>query len=513
MRHFVPGSSFAKTRTGVAGACVAVLTLAALASGCDRPPAPSAPDGPATSNPDAAQFAETLRKQVTADAMLGHLQKLQAIADQHNGNRAVGSPGYAASADYVAEALRQKGFDVQTPEFKVKLFDAKEGSVRSGAQKFTALPLRFSLGTSDEGLTANLVPAKQSEAPGCAKEDFDGLPVAGSIVLVDRGVCPFSQKMAHAVAAGAVGMIIANSEDEKEMGGTLGRDTDVKIPVVSISKADGKVLREHPGQVTVQLTASTRNFTTRNVIAQTKTGATDNVVALGAHLDSVEAGPGINDNGSGVAAVLETALQLGSSPPIHNAVRFAFWAAEEPGLLGSANYIQSLSIEQLKDIALYLNFDMLASPNPGYFTYDGNQSAPRDRSTPTPRVPEGSAGIERALAAYLNSAGKVPRDTSFDGRSDYDAFTMAGIPSGGLFAGAEDKMSAEEAELWGGQADHPFDENYHKATDTVAHIDRTALGIQGAGVGYIVGLYAQDLTGRNGVPIRTDRTRHVVTPE
>jgi Zn-dependent M28 family amino/carboxypeptidase len=126
-------------------------------------------------------------------------------------------------------------------------------------------------------------------------------------------------------------------------------------------------------------------------------------------------------------------------------------------------------------------------------------------------VPEGSAGIERALAAYLNSAGKTPQDTSFDGRSDYDGFTAAGIASGGLFSGAEVKMTPEEAKLWGGAADQPFDPNYHKDTDTLDHIDRTALGINGGGVAYAIGLYAQDLTGRNGIPVREDRTRHTLS--
>ena len=160
---------------------------------------------------------------------------------------------------------------------------------------------------------------------------------------------------------------------------------------------------------------------------------------VGAHLDSVPEGPGINDNGSGVAAVLETALQLGSSPEVNNAVRFGFWGAEELGLLGSNNYVQSLNVEALKDIALYLNFDMLASPNPGYFTYDGDQSAPPDPDHGVPRIPEGSAGIERTLVAYLKGAGKPAEDIHFDGRSDYDGFTRAGVPAGGIFSGAEEQ--------------------------------------------------------------------------
>jgi Zn-dependent M28 family amino/carboxypeptidase len=176
--------------------------------------------------------------------------------------------------------------------------------------------------------------------------------------------------------------------------------------------------------------------------------------------------------------------------------------------LGSDEYVSSLDVEALKDIGLYLNFDMLGSPNPGYLTYDGDQSAPP--SDRIPRVPEGSAGIERTLVDYLKAAGKQAEDTDFDGRSDYDAFTRAGIPSGGLFSGAEEVKSAAQAQLWGGEADKPFDPNYHKNTDTLDHIDRTAFDIHGRGVAYTIGLYAQDESGRNGVPVRTDRTRHTV---
>ncbi len=305
-------------------------------------------------------------------------------------------------------------------------------------------------------------------------------------------------------------LIVANNEDGDEMGGTLGEKTDVKIPVISVSKATGERLRAGPGPTTIKLNAGVRNERTRNVIAQTKTGSTANVVMVGAHLDSVPGGPGIDDNGSGVAAVLETALQLGNSPQVTNAVRFGFWGAEELGLLGSNNYVQSLNIDALKDIALYLNFDMLGSPNPGYFTYDGDQSTRPNDNEGAPRVPEGSAGIERTLMAYLNGAGKPPEDTSFDGRSDYDGFTQSGVPAGGTFSGAEEKKSVEQAKRWGGQADEPFDPNYHKATDTLDHIDRTALQINGGGVAYAVGFYAQDQGGRNGVPIRDDRTRHVL---
>lgn len=463
--------------------------------------------------PGAADYARSLREKVTTDAMFAHLQHLQEVADANGGNRAIGTPGYDASLDYVVKTLRDGGFDVQTPEFDFRKFDPGPVSLAVNGATLDAAVLEYSVGTGPEGVSGPLVVTPgppRDETPGCSAADYDGLPVSGAVVLVDRGYCQFSIKEAAAAQRGAVAMIVADNVDEEKMSATLGARTDVKIPVISVSKADGAKLRAQPGPAVIKVDAKVTTIKARNVIAQTKTGSKENVVLAGAHLDSVPEGPGINDNGSGVAAVLETALQMGSSPPIQNAVRFAFWGAEEAGLVGSMKYLESLDVDALKDIALYMNFDMIGSPNPGYFTYDGDQSTALGSDQSPPRVPEGSAGIERTLVAYLTNAGKTAEDTSFDGRSDYDGFTKTGIPSGGLFSGAEEKKSAEQARLWGGDSDQPFDPNYHKPSDTLQHVDGTALGINGAGVAYAVGLYAQDIGGRNGVPVRDDRTRHAL---
>ena len=155
---------------------------------------------------------------------------------------------------------------------------------------------------------------------------------------------------------------------------------------------------------------------------------------------------------------------------------------------------------------------MIGSPNPGYFTYDGDQSTAPDRNQSVPRVPEGSPGIERTLVAYLKSAGKTAEDTSFDGRSDYDGFTMAGIPAGGLFSGAEENKTERRSRSCG--AAPPTRRSTRtttRAPTPLDQIDRDCLGIQGGGVAFAVGFYAQDISGRNGVPVREDRTRHVVT--
>lgn len=482
------------------------VALTVFTSGCLHRTADSQQ---ASANPAAGKFATALHHKVTTDAMMAHLSKLQDIANANNGTRAVGTAGYEASVDYVVNTLRNSGFDVQTPEFSARVFHADKPEVTVGGKPVEARALDYSAGTPPDGVSGPLVAAPTGDSQGCKASDFDALGAQGAVVLVDRGTCPFAQKENAAAQLGAVAMIVADNVDEQQMGGTLGANTEVKVAVVGVTKSVGVQLRVQPGRTTIKLNATSDSFKARNIIAQTKTGSPTDVVMAGAHLDSVPEGPGINDNGSGVAAVLETAVQLGNSPQVQNAVRFGFWGAEELGLIGSRNYVESLNLDALKDIALYLNFDMLASPNPGYFTYDGDQSLPPD-ARGQPVVPEGSAGIERALVAYLKSAGKTAQDTSFDGRSDYDGFTLAGIPAGGLFSGAESKKSDEQAKLWGGTANEAFDPNYHQKTDTLDHIDRTSLGINGGGVAYAVALYAQDLTGRNGVPMMADRTRHVL---
>jgi len=454
-------------------------------------------------------LAGRLAQRVTFDAMYGHLAALQRIADGNGGNRAFGTSGYDASVDYVGQALHSKGFEVSESTFEVAVAYADTPALTVGGAAVAAESLHYTRGTTPSGISAPLVPIPDT---GCLVSDYDGLKIVGSVVLVNRTGCSFEGKQAVAAKLGAAALVIADDAADAPLVGSLGSRTAVQIPVVGIGKADGERLREHPGSCTLTVHAGLRNIRTRNVIAQTSTGSSHDVVMVGAHLDSVRKGPGINDNGSGVAAVLESALQLGSAPQIRNAVRFAFWSGEEIGSAGSKQYVGSLDTEGLKDIALYLNVDMIGSPNPGYFTYDGDQSGAEPEDGAVSRVPEGAAGIERTLVGYLNSTPKKPEDAQFDGRSDYQTFTGVGIPAGGLDSGSDDTMTEEQARRWGGIAGQPFDPNYHTKSDTLNHIDHIALEILGRGVAFAVGSYAQDLGGRNGVPARGDRTRHVVRP-
>ena len=481
---------------------VAVAALVG-AGGCGRDQGEQAPAN------KAADYAADLQSKVTVDATMAHLEKLQQIADANGGTRVAGSKGYDSSVDYVAKLLRDKGFDVETPEFTMGVFNVADEQLNINGTPVEAHVIDFSGASPAQGATGRLVAAPVDDDPGCTASDYDGLDVAGAVVLVDRGTCYLFEKAVAATERGAVAVVIANDVEEKVFSGTMDEEDEIKIPVMSVSKADGARLRSETGTATVIADAKVEQVKTRNVIAQTKTGATDNVVMVGAHLDSVRQGPGINDNGTGVATVLETALQMGPSPEVANAVRFGFWGGEEQGLLGSYDYVKSLDAEALKDIALYLNFDMMASPNTCYFTSDADQSLPPDFELDTDLlIPEGSPGVERTIVDTLESAGKTPQDLPFDGRSDYDSFTRAGIPAGNFDTGADDIKTPEQVKLWGGTADQQCDPNYHSADDTIENVDRDVLALNGGVIGYVVGLYAQDESGRDGVPARDVRTRH-----
>ena len=180
-----------------AAAWLVVIAATVAPTGCGRAPVTAEPVKAAK---PAADFAETLSKRVTTDAMVAHLTKLQDIADANNGTRAVGTPGYDASVDYVVGVLRAKGFDVQTPEFQTKVFKSEKPVLTVGGTTVEARALQYSIATPVEGVSGPLVAAPVSEAPGCVPADYDGLPVKGAVVLVDRGSCPFSEKQAIAAA-------------------------------------------------------------------------------------------------------------------------------------------------------------------------------------------------------------------------------------------------------------------------------------------------------------------------
>jgi aminopeptidase S len=204
-----------------------------------------------------------------------------------------------------------------------------------------------------------------------------------------------------------------------------------------------------------------RSFS-RNVIADYSRGGARPVVMIGGHLDSVPAGPGANDNGSGTAAVLEIARQVARLEPNVN-VRFAFWGAEEVGLVGSRAYVARLSRHERARITLYLNLDMIGSRNFVRFVYraEGRTRARRLRAL-----------AARNLLVYaLRSRGLATAAIELGGRSDHAPFQAAGITTAGLFSGAEGMKTRRQARRFGGRSGAPYDPCYHRRCDGLGNVN------------------------------------------
>jgi Zn-dependent M28 family amino/carboxypeptidase len=446
---------------------------------------------------EAEKTSKELRKEITSKRMLKHAEAFQMIADENGGNRASGFQGYGASVQYVLTKLRDAGYRPTTQVFDFVTFEETAVPVfrevapnpKGYVHETEFLTMNYSA-SGDTGvapvtavdLTLSDVPANRVSTSGCEAADFAGF-TAGNIALMQRGSCAFALKVTNAQAAGAVGAIIFNSGtpgNEGVIAGTLGETAqdgqptppDVEIPAIGISYAEGDRLSKEAGltaQIVVEAESDQRKST--NILADTRSGDPDNVTIVGSHLDSVTEGPGINDNGSGSAFNLELALQMAKNRiRTENRVRFAFWGAEESGLVGATRYVAAISDEEFAKIAANLNFDMLASPNHGKFVYDGNFSHTPPPAT-APNVNPGAAYIESVFNKYFASVGISPDPTAFDGRSDYKPFQDNGIAAGGLFSGAEVAKSAAQAAKWGGTAGLAFDPNYHQAGDDIDNLD------------------------------------------
>jgi Zn-dependent M28 family amino/carboxypeptidase len=435
---------------------------------------------------------EKLLECVTVEGVREHQAAFQAIADANNGIRTSGTPGYDQSVDYVVEKMEAAGYLVTVQPFQFQTFISLSPSILEQVSPPPAGPIANNImsysGSGDVTAPVSTLPV----ITGCSTSDFAGFP-AGNIALISRGACTFALKAENAYNAGAVGVVIYNNISGN-LNGTLGNAFTLDIPVTSVTQATGQQLAATPGLILRLKTETFRGIaTTYNVLAETKDGNPNNVVMAGAHLDSVNEGPGIQDNGSGSAAILEVAEQMQKVKP-RNKIRFAWWGAEESGLVGSIYYVNNLSQEERDKITLYLNFDMIGSPNHVFFIYDGDDS---DAVGAGPG-PAGSAQIEKLFERYFDNVGEPYKGTDFSGRSDYGPFIAIGIPSGGLFTGAEGIKTADEAALWGGTAGVAYDPCYHLACDTFDNINLGALAINSDAVAYATLVYGMNTSEING---------------
>jgi Zn-dependent M28 family amino/carboxypeptidase len=499
-------------------AAIAVLALALL-------PGQTASAAPARACDNRANNTyQKLLDCVTLEGVQEHLEALQKIADNstdpvYPGTRAAGTDGYADSVDYVAGLLEDAGYEVTLDPVEITFnfpatlrqltpapaADYETGVFTgsgSGTVEGNVIPIDINLDKGEDAVSTS----------GCEAADFAPFDWSGDadIALVQRGTCFFGDKAYNAEQAGAEAVIIFNQGNTPDREALIVADATSRtnpadpdgpalvvehtIPVVGASFADGIALSA-PGSTAFVKVLPAETRTDYNVIAELPGKNEDNVVMAGAHLDSVIEGPGINDNGSGSAALLETALMMANTNP-ENTLRFGWWAGEEQGLLGSADYVAGLSQAERDRIAMYMNYDMVGSPNYIFMVYDADEST---FEAPVP-VPAGSEAIEDVYESYYTAVGEPYDDTEFSGRSDYEAFILAGIPSSGLFTGAEEIKTEEQEAIWGGTAGEQFDPCYHEECDTIENIDNHALEVNSDLIAFAMLTFSYSTESVNGVP-------------
>ena len=437
--------------------------------------------------------SEQLQQLITDEAITLHAEKLyniskKSIKQYGHPTRVIGSKGHWSTIGYILTELKKlRGFYHVTTQ----KFPALFGKIND-----------YSLlidGISAKSVKAfDLTPPTRAEKPvhgklvavanyGCSALDFPAGSV-NNIVIIKRGECAFGAKSINAGNAGALGAIIY---DASPLAGTLGDHTGQEVATVSITEKEAQPyldkLEADPEaeiEVTLYVDAKVETVHTLNVVAETVDGDHDNVVALGAHSDSVGAGPGINDDGSGTISLLEVAKQL-TKFKVNNAVRFAWWAAEEEGLLGSNYYAASLSPEENQRLRVFMDYDMMASPNYELQVYNANNED----------HPAGSGDLKQLYIDYYVGHGLNYSLTPFDGRSDYVGFLETGIPSGGIATGADEYKTPEEQAKYGGEVKKWLDPCYHQACDDLSNPDHAVWLLNTKLIAHSVATYAKSFEG------------------
>ena len=495
---------------------LAVLAITVAVTACSPTP-PSAPPGSGGPPPTAGAsapagsgvpvveptLAAALRDALDPNAILDDLRRLEDIADANEGNRAAGSASEDAAAEYVADELRAAGFSVELQDVTLPWFNQDGPSILAvdglatpleDLRDFKAMLLSPSGDVRGPIHSLGFDPAAppgDRSGLGCDAADFADVP-AGAIVLARPGPCLRRDAVVNAQAAGAVAVVTVYPEFGRDtvLRPTLINPAGLEIPALAASNDTGLALLEAAqrgasGHIVVETTVENR--TSVNVIAETAGGADDHVLMIGGHIDSSVDGPGINDNGSGTMTILEIGRQLAAATtgPQSQAgdgwkVRIAFWTGEEIGLVGSGAYVQALDSSAIGSIEAYLNFDMLGSSNGVREVYSGAQST----------RPAESAAIEALFTSAFDRVGLSSTIKDVGGGADHASFNNFGIPTGGLFSGANERKTPEQAELFGGTAGAPADACYHLACDTVDNIDPVRLEELARAAAWLVGALA-----------------------
>ena len=434
-------------------------------------------------------LADRLAATADGDHAFGYLRGLQRIADHNGGIRSAGTPGDRASVRYIADRLTRAGYRVRRQTVPIQRFHVDAEVARSERGAFRVIDLDPGPDTPVGGFTAPMVapPVEADDTTGCTAADYAGLPVRGAIVVIARGSCGYTVQQQVIAALGGKAMLVYLRSPSPADIWPLHVFTpgDFTIPAASISQEQAEDLAAVPVPLHLELRGHEENETTVNLIAETRGGDPGKVVMAGAHLDSVPQGPGIDDNATSAAALLETAVRLAPyQNRVHDKVRFAWWGAEEMIDIGSDYYMDHLPAADRTRIAVYLNYELIGSPNFVRFVFDGSSPAPA-----------GSAAASKIFEDHLTDEGLPyePVPAASIG-SDHEPFMAAGIPVTGMDGGTTGVKTPAEAALFGGQAGQLYDHCYHQTCDTTANVNRRAFGENVPAIGWLIGRFATDVS-------------------
>ena len=382
------------------------------------------------------------------EELRGHLNELQRIANENGGNRAAGLPGDAATANYIADRLQAAGWNVTRTDVPFDFWQESGtpvlGSLRYGADFLT-------LHYSGAGEVTGRVQAIRRG--GCARRDFRRFR-RGGIAIVAADFCTFRRAADLAVRAGARAILVADYTNGPPTLGSLGRP-GVGVPVLSVRLPVLRRMARSRPRIRLRVETVEERRVTQNVVADLPGTANANVVVAGGHMDSIARGAGMNDNGSGVVALLSSARLLAQRERGRATIRLAFWAAHENGLYGSAAYLRQLPAAERRRIRAYLNIDMVGSPNG------------------VPEIYATSPRIRRALQRNLRGAGR----TGAQSLSDHSPFMRRGIPVGGIYTGSLEPKFRRQARRWGGVVGKERDACYHQPCDDAANVSLRMLAL------------------------------------
>ena len=392
----------------------------------------------------AAPAAAAQEPRIAPTAITPTLTALQDIADANGGNRASGLPGYDASAAWTATRLQQLGWNVTRQPVTFPFYSLRTPPVLGGlryGRDFTVL--RYSRSGAATGRLRALM------ASSCSNGYLRRVR-RGDIVFMPNAVCSLRPLAARIARRGGVALVVLGSEQPFPITPTsVQPDTALPILLTSLGAAR-RLVRSENRRIPVAVDGVTEPRTADNVLAELPGTAGSRVVMAGGHLDSVPEVAGLNDNGSGVAALVAMAEALAAAPRGRDTMRLGFWAAEEWGLFGSRHYVKTLPVPERRRLDAYINLDMVGSPNPAIEVYSSRNAA------------------STALRRRLRGAGTTPAEAL----SDHEAFRKVRIPVSGVFTGATEIKTRAQVRRYGGRAGVERDRCYHRRCDTLANVDQ-----------------------------------------